>query len=187
MEKGKLDKAFENLKREDLEEIIKKLNQDFYIGKMIEEEINKILTPENVNERLINDALSSLKLIRDKMIEIENSSSRRSYGIQFTSNDIRSFFNFVKDTLNKYISLFIDHKLYKEGVRFTVALITILLNSQNEEIANMNKHFDVERYYELLIEKGNLDENKVLHFRNMFEGKIGISIKEIFNGESITL
>lgn len=187
MEKEKLEKAFESLKREDLEDIILSLNEDFYIGRMIEEKINKILTPENVNGRLIEEAIQRLSEIKGSLKEIENETSRHSFGIQFNNKTTLTFFKMVTSTLNQFIPLFIDKALFKEGVRFIVAIKTIVDTSSSEEIVELSNNFNYEPYYEKIVKCGNLEMDKVLHFRNLFEGRRGFSIKEIFIGETISL
>lgn len=75
----------------------------------------------------------------------------------------------------------------KEGVRLLCAIVTVVDTSSSSEIDDLSDEIDFDPYYEKLIQKGNLDEDEVLSFRDKYEGKINISPKDIFTSDDISL
>ena len=187
MNVDKLNKAFESLKKEDLQQIIRTLNKDYYIGQTIDREIQKILTADTINSRVIDEGLQAIKDVQKALANLEDVTRKYPYGIQLHDNEVNRFLKLLKTTLENVLPSFIKNKMCKEGVRLLCAIVTVVDTSSSSEIDDLSDEIDFDPYYEKLIQKGNLDEDEVLSFRDKYEGKINISPKDIFTSDDISL
>ena len=114
MNVDKLNKAFESLKKEDLQQIIRTLNKDYYIGQTIDREIQKILTADTINSRVIDEGLQAIKDVQKALANLEDVTRKYPYGIQLHDNEVNRFLKLLKTTLENVLPSFIKIRCVKK-------------------------------------------------------------------------